>query len=81
MTSINVVSPKSDAKFWPADVDVAYVVCPWCGQTTQSFIGVVKEMKLSGRDDDCRSCDKTIIVEAFEHGVIAVQAECKPLWP
>lgn len=79
VTSV-VPQNQPDAKFWP-DVDTVEVVCPWCQQPTQSFIGIVKEMEAPGRDDDCRSCERTIIVEAFEHGVIAVKAVCKPFLP
>ena len=73
--------PVPDAAYWPSDRDTVEVVCPWCGAKTTSFIGIVKEMNTPGRDDDCQSCERVIIVEAFADGIVAVQAECKPLWP
>lgn len=81
MTVVSEVTQKPDAKYWPPGVSTVEVACPWCAQTTQSFIGMAREMDAPGRDDDCQSCGRTIIVEAFEYGVVAVQAECKPLWP
>lgn len=66
---------RPDAKYWPEGQNTVEVTCPWCGQSTSTFIGLVKEMRAPGRDDDCEFCGRIIIVEAFEHGIVAVQTE------
>lgn len=62
-------------KYWPSGTDTVEVKCPWCGAQITSFIGVAREIGDGGLADQCSACDKDVIVEAFEHGVLVFEAE------